>query len=120
MADVEVAVLERRQEDDTIKRCVAELCRKYPSVKGDYWQLCWRFWREYCGVKISFATFEAMRFAPSPETIGRRMRELKVENPFEYAATAPTEHKRWKRFRVMLEHYSGARKLNEFWGEPNV
>jgi hypothetical protein len=113
VSDVPVAVLEKRQNDDTIKKCIVDLVERRPCVKGDYRLLNYYFLKDYCNIRMSFKDFETLRHSPSPETISRRMRELKEKDPMKYGASEETEIKRFKRFKVMRDHY-GSKHLNDF------
>lgn len=118
---------------------VYELCGKFPSCTGDYRILLWRYLREYHGCSMSFKSlkpfFDALREAPSPETIGRAYRYLVKKAKDDYAAADAanndsekmdaeerlkvllprdlTQFKRHLNERVYRELY-GVKKLDEF------
>jgi hypothetical protein len=75
--------LKKRLESDAAKKMVRELCEKYPTVRGDYRILTWRYLSDFRGCKMSFPEFEdffvGLRGSFSPDTVGRRYRELVQE-----------------------------------------
>ena len=112
MSDVPIGVLEKRVRSPKVRDLVEQLCRSRPSVKGDYRLLTYWMWKNYYGIKISLDTFDMIRCAPSPETIGRRYREIveekdaevgELKNPFR--PTAETQSKRRKNYRVYSEYF---------------
>jgi hypothetical protein len=109
MSDVDRRVLEARQESSAIKKRVLALCRDYPSVKGDYRLLWYRYIQRFHGARLSFkerSFFDELRRMPSPETIGRRYRELCEEGVEGVLPSEATQRKRRKRERVMRSAYS--------------
>lgn len=114
MSDVAKVVLEERLRNSRVKDLVSDLCLRRPCVRGDYRLLQYYFLRDYCGIRISLATFDDLRRAPSPETISRRFRELCNEEPSVYCASVGTEAKRRKNERVWREYYANKGRLNEW------
>lgn len=104
MSDAPRDVLEQRLDDPTCKMLVAELCHVYPSVKGDYRLLYYRYIRSQ-GIKITLKDFDQLRALYSPETVARRYRELQDENPSEYAPTEATLLKRAKNEKVYRAYF---------------
>lgn len=113
MSDCSISVLEKRVRSPTVRENVSLLCKKYPSIKGDYRLLLYRYWREVCGINISLKTFDEIRRAPSPMSITRRFQELNAEfqatygslgNP--YAPSPETISKRRKNEFVHRDFYS--------------
>ena len=114
MSDCSVAVLKRRVESPKVLTLVDRLCRSRPSVKGDYRLLTYWMWKDFYGINISLKTFDQIRSAPSPETIGRRYRELNAawradhseaeHNP--YAPSPETRLKRSKNYRVYRDYFA--------------
>ena len=114
MSDCSVKVLRRRVESPKVLIVVDRLCHSRPSVKGDYRLLTYFAWKDYYGINISLKTFDQIRCAPSPETLGRRYRELnaawKAEhseaetNP--YAPSMETRLKRSKNYRVYRDYFA--------------
>lgn len=119
MADVSVGVLQDRQSDLTCKKLVAEACERWPSCKGSYTELNLRV-SAMCGVRSLRDYFNQLEehLVYSPETVGRRYRELVEEDPVKFAPSAATLAKRAKRERVMKRYYGRrkavARRLDEF------
>lgn len=113
MSDVPIAVLREHFEEGKVKDVVAGVCERYPSCRGDYRLLLWRVWRAY-GLRIDFKTFEQIRSAPSPETVSRRFRELKEEEPEKYAASFETECKRSKNEKVFRSYYGRKNNLTNW------
>lgn len=117
MSDVDSEVLEARQRSDVIKNRVLSLCEDYPSVKGDYRLLWYRYIQRFHGAKLSFkgkSFFEELRVMPSPETIGRRYREL-AEEGVDVLPRAGTQLKRVKRCRVYRDFYGQKELVDEEW-----
>jgi hypothetical protein len=112
MSDVPIEVLRKRLWSGRIKDLVASVCERYPSCKGNYGLLLFRVYREL-GVRNLRDFFDKMDGLPSPETVGRRFRELKEEDPERYRASLGTELKRSKNESVFREFY-GARHLTDF------
>jgi hypothetical protein len=83
LSKVSKTTLESRLRDGTARKIVFDLCERFPECTGDYRLLYWRYLREYRGCTMSFDSlkpfFEALRAGYSPETIGRRFRELLEE-----------------------------------------
>jgi hypothetical protein len=83
LSKVSKVTLEARLRDGTARKMVFELCERFPECTGDYRLLYWRYLREFRGCTMSFDSlkpfFEALRAGYSPETIGRRYRELVEE-----------------------------------------
>jgi hypothetical protein len=104
MSDVTHEVLQDRCADPTCKMLVAEICRAYPSCKGDYRLLYYRYLRA-SGIKITLHDFDHLRELYSPETVARRYRELQDENPVEYAPTEETLLKRGKNEKVYRAYF---------------
>lgn len=104
MSDVPKETLEERLDDPTCKILVAELCRAYPSCKGDYRLLYYRYIRSQ-GIRITLRDFDQLRALYSPETVARRYRELQDENPAEYAPTEATLLKRAKNEKVYRAYF---------------
>jgi putative component of toxin-antitoxin plasmid stabilization module len=104
MADVERETLEARANDPTCKELVATLCRVYPSVKGDYRLLYYRYLRSQ-GLHLNIQEFDLLRTLYSPETITRRYRELANDNPADYAPTEATLSKRRKNEKVYRAYF---------------
>jgi len=104
MSDVPLETLEARAEDPTCKHLVAELCRVYPSVKGDYRLLYYRYLRSQ-GLHLNVQEFDLFRTLYSPETITRRYRELANDNPVDYAPTEATLTKRRKNEKVYRAYF---------------
>jgi hypothetical protein len=104
LADVDYDTLEDRANDPTCKEIVKEICRAYPSCKGDYRLLYYRYLR-YSGLHINLKEFDLLRSLYSPETIARRYRELQNENPIDFAPTEETLLKRGKNERVYRAYF---------------
>jgi hypothetical protein len=109
VSDVPVETLEERANDPTCKDIVAELCRVYPSVKGDYRLLYYRYLRSQ-GLHLNIQEFDLLRTLYSPETITRRYRELAGENPEDYAPTEATLSKRRKNEKVYRNYFHKDKK----------
>lgn len=93
----------------SVYKCVKYICDTHPSCKGDYRQLCWRVWKEY-GINISFDTFKRIRYAPAPETICRRYRELSNAEPYTYKPLERTRIKRANREEIIRSIYGNGQK----------
>ena len=118
MSDVPIEVLRKRQKNPRVKDNVAMLCTAYPTCKGDYRLLTYRYWRECCGITINLKQFDQLRHAPSPETITRRYRELRQELPEKYTPSKGTTEKRAKRNSIMHDYYTP--RLQEYEEETYV
>lgn len=103
-SDVDRDTLEERVSDPTCKEIVAQLCRVYPSIKGDYRLLYYRYLRQ-AGLHINLKEFDLLRTLYSPETVTRRYRELADENPADYAPTEATLSKRRKNEKVYRAYF---------------
>ena len=82
MSDVPISVLKARLNNPTCKELVAEVCQRWPACKGNYGLLYFRV-SQRLGIsclKDYFAALEQGR-AYSPETIGRRYREIDEKEP---------------------------------------
>jgi hypothetical protein len=99
------------RQETTVKKKLAELCHKYPSIKGDYRLMTYRFWTEVCGIKITFKDFNTIRRAPSPETIGRRFRELQASDPISYQPSLATIDKRQHNERLYRTYFKTERTV---------
>jgi hypothetical protein len=108
MSDVDQDTLEARANDPTCKELVKELCRVYPSVKGDYRLLYYRYLRSQ-GLHLNVQEFDLLRTLYSPETITRRYRELANDNPTDYAPTEATLSKRRKNEKVYRAYFKHQR-----------
>ena len=106
MSDVPIEVLRKRQKNPRVKDNVTMLCAAYPTCKGDYRILIYRYYREICGINISLKSFDQLRRAPAAESICRRYRELRQELPEKYTPSKGTTEKRAKRQAVYNEYYS--------------
>ena len=104
MSLVEVAVLRKRLWSGRVKDLVEQVCVEYPACKGSYGLLLWRVYRKL-GVYNLRDFFDKMSGLPSPETIGRRFRELKQERPAEFNPSEATVEKRFNNELVYHEYY---------------
>lgn len=104
MSDADIEDLEDHWNDISCKDVVAAICKIYPSCKGDYRLLDYRYLR-YMGVNITLRDFDQLRRIWSIGTVNRRYRELQDENPNEYAPTEATLLKRAKNERVIRKYY---------------
>jgi len=118
MADVPIEVLRKRQKNPRVKDNVAMLCAAYPTCRGDYRILIYRYYREVCGINISLKNFDQLRRAPAAESICRRYRELREELPEKYLPSKGTTEKRAKRNSVMHDYYTP--RLQEYEEETYV
>lgn len=125
MSDVSIMVLNSRMESESIKNNVAALCERYPSCKGDYRLLVYRYWTRVCGIKINLKTFDEIRNCPSGGTIERRLRELRQEDEEKalaegrsnkFAASPGTTSKRVKNREVHRNYYFNQAALRS-WTE---
>lgn len=100
-------------EQISIREKVHRILHKYPATRGDDRLLLFYYLRAYCSVKLTFSQFEELRRMPSPDTIGRRRREIQAENP----NMRPTEKTIIKREILQEEnrnYYSKGLTLTDF------
>jgi hypothetical protein len=99
-----------------VKAIVAQTLINHPSTKGNYRELLWRAW-EYTArehdINLTLPLFELLLILPSPETVGRRYREIKEEeiarlvaNPEYEPISIPSE--KMNQIRAMLQDYHHA------------
>jgi len=106
MADVKLAVLEKRfdRQEDTVKGRLKELLRKRPYCRGDYRLMYYYFLKDCCGLNINLREFDKLRLCPSPETVGRRFRELQNEDVL-FAPSLATQRKRWRNEKLYRRRF---------------
>ena len=98
----EMEMFER--SETTIKRRVESLLEQYPKLRDDDRALLQAYYRRYTGVRLSERMVNALFFAPSPETIFRRRRELQNERE-ELRGSFGNERKRGKLAFIYKEHF---------------
>jgi hypothetical protein len=104
MSDVPIEILKKRLWSGRVKDLVARICTDYPSCKGNYGLLLWRVYRQL-GINNLHDFFENINRLPSPETIGRRFRELQAADPENFAPSVSTATKRENNESVYREYY---------------
>jgi len=110
------------ERTETVKARVREILRTHPDARGDDRILAWLYCRQFCGIKIKFNDFQALRAAPAFETITRRRRELQAKdgngNPLhpELCPTERTLEKRERREEAFHNMFGRGTTLADFIG----
>jgi len=107
MSDVPISVLRNKYEAAKAKKWVYWLALKKPQVCGDERLLWLFFWLYVYKMKIKDLTVENLRRTYSPETLSRRLREIREDEARSLQAEGMSvEHSKvrpWNRFAPLPE-----------------